>query len=456
MKTLLLLTLLAASAMSAPAHPVQYEDLKLLPSDGASGDEFGASVAISGSTVIVGAYLDDDNGDASGSAYILDATTGQQLFKLLPADGAAYDYFGVSVAISGSTAIVGAYVDDDNGINSGSAYLFDATTGQQLFKLTPSDGAANDYFGRSVAISGNIAIVGAYGDIENGFDSGSAYLFDVTTGQQFAKLLPSDATYGHLFGYSVAICGNTAIVGAFGDSVNAWYAGAAYLFDVTTGEQLYKLVASDGTASDDFGFSVAISGNIAIVGTAEEDDADGPVPGSAYLFDVTTGQQLFKLLSDDGAAEDFFGTSVAISGNTAIVGALGDDDNGTFSGSAYLFDATTGQQLAKLLSSDGAAEDTFGYAVAISGSTAIVGTDWDDDNGTNSGSAYIFNLSISQPCPGDINADDTVNLADFDILATNFGFGPGATLSHGDLNSDGFVNLADFNLFAVNFGNTCP
>ncbi|MFT6041944.1 MAG: hypothetical protein ACI9C2_002121, partial [Gammaproteobacteria bacterium] len=166
---------------------------KLLASDGAAGDRFGDSVSISGTTAIVGADRDDDNGFNSGSAYLFDTVTGLQLAKLLPSDGAASDHFGISVSISGTTAIVGAYGDDDNGSASGSVYLFDTVTGLQLAKLLPSDGAAGDRFGFSVSISGTTAIVGAYGDDDNGSGSGSgsAFLFDTVTGLQIAKLLPS-------------------------------------------------------------------------------------------------------------------------------------------------------------------------------------------------------------------------------------------------------------------------
>ncbi len=152
---------------------------KLLPDDGANSDYFGWSVGISGETAFVGAYFDDDNGDFSGSAYLFDSTTGVQIAKLLPDDGAVQDQFGISVAISGETAIVGARLDDDNGSNSGSAYLFDTTTGRQIAKLLANDGAAGDRFGISVSISGATAIVGACFDDDNGGFSGSAYLFDV-------------------------------------------------------------------------------------------------------------------------------------------------------------------------------------------------------------------------------------------------------------------------------------
>ena len=345
----LIMPLLAAAAMVLSTGPA-YADLgdqlvKLLADDGAAEDRFGRSVAISGATVIVGAiYADDDNGGGSGSAYLFDTTTGRQLFKLLPDDGA--NIFGYSVAISGTRAIVGAYFGDDNGFNSGSAYLFDTTTGRQLFKLLPDDGAANDIFGVSVAISGTTAIVGAFRDDDNGTDSSSAYLFDTTTGRQIAKLLPDDGAANDEFGRSVAISGATAIVGAPLDDDIILNSGSADLFDTTTGRQVTKLLPDDGAANDNFGWSVAISGATAIVGAWDDDD-NGTHSGSGYLFDTITGTQIAKMLPNDGVAEDFFGWSVAIDGapgrRTAIVGAWGDDDNDSRSGSAYLFDASSCQ-----------------------------------------------------------------------------------------------------------------
>ncbi|NNF07009.1 MAG: T9SS type A sorting domain-containing protein, partial [Candidatus Eisenbacteria bacterium] len=331
-------------------------------------------------------------------AYLFDVTTGNQLFKLTATDAAATDLFGYYSAISGNIAVVGAYLDDDAGSASGSAYLFDVTTGNQLFKLTASDAAAGDFFGISVGISGNVAIVGAWFDDDNGVDSGSAYLFDVTTGNQIFKLTATDGAANDSFGRSVAISGNIAIVGAYQDDDGGSNSGSAYLFDVTTGNQLFKLTATDAAATDLFGYSSAISGNIAIVGAYLDDD-DGSSSGSAYLFDATTGNQLFKLTSNDAAAVDIFGFSVGISGNVAIVGARTDDDGGSDSGSAYLFDATSGVEISKLTASDAASSDLFGWSVGIDGSTAIVGAVSNDDAGSNSGSAYLFDASFVPPTP---------------------------------------------------------
>ena len=373
---LLTVSVLAVLVASMPAVAEWTESGKLTASDAAEGDWFGRSVAISGNTAIVAAFNDDDGGDLSGSAYLFNTTTGEELFKLTASDADEGDNFGCSVAISGNTAIVGAWANDDAGYrsNSGSAYLFNITTGEELFKLTASDASArdNDQFGCSVGISGNTAIIGAHRQSSLGQYSGAAYLFDVTSGEELYKLTASDTGGGDRFGCSVAVSGNTAIVGAF---ANDDHSGSAYLFDVTTGEEYpHKLTASDAAVSDYFGDSVAISGNTAIVGAHGNDDG-GNHSGSAYLFNITTGEELFKLTASDAAASDAFSNhSVGISGNTAIVGAFG-------SRSAYLFNITTGEELFKLTASDAAASRSFGYSVGISGNTAIVGA---------FGSAYVF------------------------------------------------------------------
>jgi len=382
-------------AMRASAQSL-IEDRKVTASDAGAGYQFGNAVALYETTAIIGSYQDDDAAQDAGSAYLFDINTGQQLFKLIASDAAMDDDFGISVAIHGTTAIVGAARDDDAGSTSGSAYLFDTTTGQQLFKLTASDAAADDFFGGSVAIFGTTAVVGAFGNDDAGDSSGSAYVFDTTTGQELFKLTASDAAELDQFGVSVAISGNTAIIGASGDG---GFAGAAYLFDTTTGQQLFKLQASDDAPDSSFGDAVAIFANRAIVGAYRNDDA-GSNSGSAYIFDTSIGQQLFKLSPPDAESNDNFGNAVSISGTTAMVGSVRDDDAGTGSGSAYLFDTSTGLQLSKLAASDGATGDQFGNSVAIFGTNAIVGANGNDDAGLDSGSAYIYSngpMVLQQP-----------------------------------------------------------
>lgn len=449
--TLTAIALSIFGALPAPAQTIN-EDIKLTASDAAVDDRFGISVDMFGTTAIVGANGNEDAGPLTGSAYLFDTITGQELFKLVASNAAAHDRFGGSVAISGTIAIVGA--DNFNGADEnsppGSAYLFDTTTGQQLFELTAADGALDDRFGVSVDIFGTTAIVGAYFDDDAGTNSGSAYLFDTTTGQQLFKLTASDAAAEDSFGISVSISGTTAIVGAFFDDDGGHNSGSAYLFDTTTGHQLFKLTASDGAGSDLFGSSVSISGTTAIVGAFLDDNPGVNNAGSAYLFDTTTGQELLKLTASDAADTDRFGSSVAISGTTVVIGAWGDDDEGSDSGSAYLFSTTTGQQLSKLLASDGAAAARLGASVAISDTTVIVGAYLDDNMVSDSGSAYIFGTPT--PCLADLTGDGALDFFDVSLFLTYFE----TDNPIADFSGDGLINFFDVSAFLIEFAAGCP
>ena len=211
---------------------------------------------------------------------------------------------------SGTTALVGSFRDDDNGSSSGSAYLFDTTTGSLLQKLTAPDGAADDWFGWSVAVSDTTALVGSFRDDDNGSSSGSAYLFDTTTGSLISKLTAPDGAFGDNFGRSVAVSGTTALVGSYLDDDNALASGSAYLFDTTTGDLISKLTAHDGAAGDIFGYSVAISGTTALVGSLFDDD-NGPRSGSPRLVHATTSRRSPKPPPPDGAARALYGCPTA-------------------------------------------------------------------------------------------------------------------------------------------------
>ena len=430
---------IVASALAAPAsaEPLDTEII-LGASDASDDDRLGQAVAISGDVGIAGANRNDDAGSNSGSAYLFDVKTGSELFKLTASDPEAGDIFGHSVAISGNRAIVSAFGSDDAGSQSGSAYLFDVTTGSELFKLTASDATSQDFFGHGIGISGNTAIVGSHGDDDAGSTSGSAYLFDVTTGSELFKLTASDGQAGDQFGYWTAISGNIAIVGAKYDDDLGTDSGSAYLFDVSTGNELMKLTASDGSAGDYFGYAVAIDGNTAIVGAYRDDNISGDA-GSVYVFDVVTGTELMKLTASDAAALDYFGYALGISGDTVVVGAYGDNDVGHDSGSAYLYDLTFGDELGKVTASEGAARDEFGTAVAISGANVLTGA-WlvDNASGTDVGQLYAFDVSEMLPPGADFNDDGLVDHEDFLLWVAS---APAPRL---DVNDDDQVDGADF------------
>src|SRR5262245_24024502 len=322
----------------------------------------------------------------------IDPTLSQEA-KLTAGDAASDDQFGAAVAISGETAVVGAPVDDTAaGPNAGSAYVFvrSGAGWSQQAKLTASDASAGALFGFSVAVAGDTVVVGASGD---NMLAGSAYVFvrSGTGWSQQAKLTASDAASGDRFGDAVGISGDTVVVGA---SDAASDAGAAYVFvrSGTSWRQQAKLTASDAAAFDLFGRALAVTGDSAVIGVVSDATAAGTNAGSAYVFvrSGTSWSQQAKLTASDAAAFDTFGLSVAVSGDTAVVGAISDDtDAGPDAGSAYVFarSGTSWSQQAKLTASDAAASDQFGRAVAVSGDTAVVGAPFDD---TIAGSVYLF------------------------------------------------------------------
>ncbi len=390
------------------AGPVE---VKLTASDPAASDEFGRTVCISGTYAISGAHFDDEAGANSGSAYVSkrEGINWIAEAKLTASDGAAGDHFGHVVGISGDLALVGAPYDDDDGDKSGSAYVFkrNGTGWTQDNKLTAPDAAAEDYFGYSVAISGDNALIGAYADDDDGSMSGSAYLFKRSGAgwTQDAKLTASDAAPTDYFGYSVSIDGDLVLIGAYGDDDHALDSGSAYVFrrDGASWIEEAKLTAPDAAATDGFGLAVCISGDHAVVGAPWDDDAGG-FSGSAYVFrrNGTSWIAEAKLIASDAAADDLFGHSVSISGDCAVIGAFGDDDAGGNSGSAYVFqrDGTNWTEKVKIIPSDAAGGDQFGQAVSISSGLALVGSPYDSDGGHHSGSAYVYELD--RPCtPGD-------------------------------------------------------
>jgi hypothetical protein len=374
----------ALCSAAQPALPVQ-QIAKLVPDDGGPFEYFGISSALEGDWIVVGASF-----ISTGGAYVFDAQTGSQVRKLLPNDFSGSEEYGRSVAVSGGRALVGAPSDSDQGARSGSAYLFDVTTGAQLTKLLPNDGATGAVFGASVAIDGNLAVIGAPSASPNGPASGAAYVFDVTTGAQLAKLVPNDGGFSNEFGDTVGISGNRVLVGAKGHNN---YNGAAYVFNATTGAQTAKLVPNDNPGGVRFSQALAIDGDTAVIG-AGLDGPNGQLSGSAYLFDLTTGQQRAKITPQDGAANDRFGDSVRVSGNLAVVGAF-NKEGASGVGAAYVFDAITGAELAKVLPDVGAGEMRFGNSIGLDGNRLVVGAYQDNASGTNSGAAYMF--SIPEP-----------------------------------------------------------
>ena len=350
---------------------------------------------------LVGAPLHEVGSNTyQGAAYVFtrSGSTWTQRAELIASDGAANDQFGASVAISGETALVGAPFNHDY---QGAAYVFtrSGSSWSQQAELVASDGGAWDQFGESVALDGDTAVIGAPGhQVGSNDQQGAAYVFGGSgaSWSQQAELTASDGAAYDEFGWSVAISAGTVLVGAPMHTADGnTYQGAAYLFggSGSSWAQQGELTASDGAASDEFGQSVAISNGTALVG------APGHQGGTAYLFtgsDSTWGQQA-ELAAADNGGTDSFGYSVAVCGDSALIGALGHTvGSDQRQGVAYLFTGSGSgwTEQAELDSSDGAAWDYCGWSVALDGDTALVGAkNHQVGSQADQGSAYVELLS---------------------------------------------------------------
>jgi len=423
-----LLQLLLLAVIAINAHRVAAETLithelsKVLAGDGAKEELFGRAVGISSDTLIVGAPLVNDNDNNSGAVYVFERAQSNnqnwnQVAKLIANDGALGDNFGIFAAIDADTLVIGAHLDDDNGIDSGSAYIFARNTDgnnawSQVAKLLASDGSAGDWFGWSVAISGNTVAIGAHFDDDNGIDSGSAYIFERNAGGsdnwgEVTKLKSADGAEGDKFAFQVAVSRDTVVAGAVWDDDNDHNSGSAYIFERNAGGsdnwgEVTKLIASDSAADDVFGNHVEISGDTLVVG-ANLNDALGKDSGAAYIFERNVGGpdnwgEAAKLTASDGDPDDWLGGWVDIDTDTVVVSTTFDDISGKDSGSAYVYKRNAGGadnwgEVTKLTASDGVAIDWFGFTAEVSHDTVVVGAPLDDDNDTDSGSVYVFSLS---------------------------------------------------------------
>ena len=403
------------------------------PSDAnpmASLQYYGKSVAIDGDIAVVGAFGDSRE---AGAAYVLRTTDGGatyvELAKLTASDG-GYDHrFGWSVAIDGNTIVVGAPGTVSQTTTEdipGAAYVYRTTDGwasHTEIKLAADDADERDGVGGAVAIAGGTIVVGAW----NG-NGGAAYVYRTTDGggtyPQVAKLssdcvnvlYPSQPCSGDAFGASVAISesGDTIVAGAWGhddaklDDAGAYSAstdmGSAYVLRTTDDWSTHtttKLTAADAAKGDEFGISVAIDGDTVVVGAWKDDDT-----GSAYVFRASDGTQLAKVTAADGAAGDEFGGSVAISGDTIVIGAKRKDEtNFGAHGAAYVYRTSDGGATYSLMDKLAGSDDngSFGTSVAIDGSTVLVGESYGEDpdgvvfdgSRARSGVVHVFSSDAS-------------------------------------------------------------
>jgi hypothetical protein len=403
------------SGASSPAIPTALrnaiegdgwiETQQVTESDPAFDPEFGYAVALHGNTAMIGAQQAKigDN-DAQGAVYVYERSgdgTWTRTQKLVASDGQAYDTFGHSIVFDGTTAFIGAYgeVINDN-FSQGAAYVFTLVDGSwvESQKLVASDGQMFDNFGYSLGLDGTTALIGADGaTIGDNGTQGAVYVFTESGGTwtEGQKLVASDGGPGDIFGYSIAFDGTTAMIGAYGASQSQ---GAVYAFGAAGGTftESQKLVASDGAPNAYFGYATALSGSTFLVGAWGAVPANIDMQGAAYIFTNTGGTwaETQQLLADDPGLQDKFGHAVALEGTTALIGADGVD---SATGAVYAFDGTVGTwtQTQKFYASDASPAYQFGNPVTLDGSTALVGS-WlwmTPDHQAMPGSAYFFSLA---------------------------------------------------------------
>jgi hypothetical protein len=403
---------------------------RLVAADPEQDDYFGNSVTIDGDTLAVGASEDSAAVGNQGSVYVFvrQGAYWAQQAKLTASDARAADIFGTSVGLSSDTLVAGAPGHKGSGGDSqGAAYVFvrQGTNWVQQAELTAADGAAGDLLGRSVAVSGGTVVIGtAYDDDSGIVDHGSAYVFvrHFANWSQQAKLTAAHPDPGDHFGDSVSISGDTAAVGAAGnDGPAGTDQGSAYVFVRQGGAwtQQAELTAADAQMGDEFGSAVSVNGETVVVGAHKDDGQNTTAQGAAYVFvrQGTLWVQQAKLIAHDPRSNAFFGSSVLINGDTAVIGAYGKDGpNGLDYGAAYVFtrEGTIWTEQARLTAADAAVGDKLGISVSVSGSTAVAGAKGDSDD---AGSAYVFGIGSDSDgdglvdgcdnCPNTANPDQT-------------------------------------------------
>lgn len=391
--TLILLTSYydAANASSTLVHTLNDPTPK-------NSDAFGASVSLDGNFALVGASGHKSGGLSLGQAHLFDVGSGNLIYNLNDPTPTTNDYFGYSVDIDNGYIVVGATGDDTLGNAIGQAHIFEVATGNLLFTLNDPSPTTADRFGASVGINGNNIIVGAPGDDSNGTDDGQAYLFDATSGNLLQTFSAPASALSNQFGVTVALDGNNVLIGSPYDNSDGTNVGRAYLYDAVSGNLLHTLSDPTITGADNFGVSLDIEGSRILVG-ARHDSSSGVETGQAHLFDTLTGN-LLETFNDPSPTDfDWFGSSVALNGNHVLIGARYDENFSAYTGSAHLFNITSGNLIETFNDPTNTGADDFGVFdnIALENESILIGAAGDRSLPNNSGQAHLFVLDIPEP-----------------------------------------------------------
>jgi hypothetical protein len=447
--------ILASMALSTPfllaalAVAASGEQSRVTPPDGVSGDTFGTSIAIDGSVMLVGAPNHDTDGYLSGAVYCYQLQDGAWVFSqaLVHPDLEAYDAFGSSIAMEGDMAVIGAPQGNGAVADSGIVSTWFNIKGvwYHLDDLSPSDAEPGDRFGTAIDLDGNFLVVGCQLDDANGPASGSAYVFrrNQELWLQMGHLLPSGGQPYSWAGRSVAIDNGFAIVGAYVESVDEVpAAGAAWVFehlDDDSWVERERLTADDPAAGDYFGFSLALEYPRLAIGSILNDGTQED-SGAVYLFEAPTWgfEQTQKLLPPDDGGE--FGYSIVMHGVDLHIGAVYHPGEGAATGAVYRYrSASQGVSWeGKWLPQSGQDECFFGASLSTDGSRVAVGAPREHGDEPMTGGAYVFPATSS--CPGDLDGSLKVDVGDVLAILSAWGYCDDCAQ---DINMDGTVNVAD-------------
>jgi outer membrane protein assembly factor BamB len=386
---------MCAAVASAQRYTDQRYDLALIhqqssiePNDVATGDDVGASLAMSAEYIVIGTPGRDVDGNSdAGCVYVYDTQSEALLFTLTSPTPGVGDEFGFPVALDGDLLCIGARNDDELINDGGAVFLFNLATGSIIEKLLPDNPEAIDRFGSSISISGDYVAVGVVNDDELGENVGSIEVFDRNTLARLGKLLPDDPTDISGLGHRVAISGNTLISTTYAADLGGQNTGAALAFDLPTLSHLYTVQGHDTAPHDEFGRSLAVSSDRFYVG-AENNDYYGTDGGAVYMFDLATGEELAQMWPHDFDDGNNFGSSLHVEGDHLIIGAR--RRGGVNVGRVYLFNARTGRLQARFGRTAASGGDQFGVAVTALGDEVIASSVRARADGNFGGKIYRF------------------------------------------------------------------
>ena len=435
----------AGISSTMAAGPVEYEIEALYSGFPGPDDDFGYSLAIEWPYLAVGALMDDIDGENSGAVYVYNLVSRNFLYAPFASDVGPGDQLGYSVAIDNGFLYATSRNDDVNGVESaGSVYLFDlGLNGRFIRRITAEVPTTIGSYGDNVSANDGLVLVGAPLALVDGTQSGAVYAYDTQFFNQLLILTPTDGTRLGRYGTSTAINSDFVVVGSSRNDIGVGIgeSGSVYVYDFVSGNQLHKLTPNDPQTGSQFGTTVAIQGDLIAIGAPFTNDR-GLNSGSVYLFDAVSGNQIDKIIADDTDEVDWFGRSIALSDDVLVIGAPFREEPGNLIGAVYLYDINTHEFIDKIVSPTGGTESRFGFEVAAGDGEILTSNYNQFENGLETGAAYF----IDAICPADINDDGSLDFFDVSDLIN----------TQPDYNGDGVFNFFDVSAFLSDFNMGCP